>query len=69
MSNLKYQNIEQLQASKRQCEKYISSLASKLNGQRERLKWIDKYIFERTPQEMTMREIEMELGHKVIIKQ
>lgn len=68
MSNLKYQSVRELRSSKEACELYISQLESKLNGQRERLKWIDKYIFEKTPQELSIREIEARLGHKVILK-
>ena len=68
MSDLKHQSVGQLQTSKSECEEYISKLESKLNGQRERLKWIDKYLYEKTPQELTMKQIEAKLGHKVIIK-
>lgn len=69
MSDLKWQSVEQLQESKNQCENYIAKLGSKLAGQRERLKWIDHYLYLRTPQELSMREIEHRLGHKVIIKE
>ena len=68
MSDLKYQTIEQLTQSKVDCEKYISNLKRNLGGQEERLIWINKYIFEATPQEMSIKEIEQHLGHKVIIK-
>ena len=68
MSNLKYQTVEQLQRSKKETQAYIANLESSLNGQRTRLHWIDKYIFENTPQEMTMLQIESALGHKVIIR-
>lgn len=68
MSDLKHQSVEQLQVAKKECEQYIGRLKSNLNGQRERLKWIDDYIFEKTPQELTMDQIERALGHKVIIK-
>ena len=68
MSNLKYKTVEQLQQDKRECENYISSLKSNLAGQQERLKWINQYIFEKTPVELSIGEIESRLGHKVIIK-
>jgi hypothetical protein len=68
MSDLKYQSVEQLQVTKRDCEKYIANLKSKLNGQNVRLEWINKYLFEKTPQELTIEQIEYKLGHKVIIK-
>lgn len=68
MSNLKYLTVEQLQQEKRECEKYISKLGSSIAGQRERLKWIESYIFEKTPQELSIQQIEQALGHKVIIK-
>lgn len=68
MSDLKHQTVEQLEQSKIECERYISRLSSKLNGQKERLKWIEKYIHEKTPQELTIAQIEQRLGHKVIIK-
>ena len=69
MSDLKYQSLAQLEISRRNCDKYINSLKSKLAGQQERLKWIDNYIYQNTPKELTIKEIEKVLGHKVIIKQ
>ena len=68
MSDLKYQSVSQLQESKVSCEKHIKSLRSKLAGQETRLEWIDKYLFQKTPQELTIDQIEAALGHKVIIK-
>lgn len=68
MSNLKHLTVNQLLAEKSACENYINNLSGKLSGQKERLKWIDKYIFEKTPVEMSIAEIEVQLGHKVIIK-
>lgn len=68
MSDLKHQSVEQLRTTKRECKKYIRKLESQLAGQRERLKWIDKYLFEKTPQELSMTEIEAKLGHRVIIR-
>ena len=68
MSDLKHQTVSQLKASKIDCEMYIGKLKSSLNGQETRLEWINKYLFEKNPQEMSMSEIEARLGHKVIIK-
>ena len=68
MSDLKYQTVEELLKSKKECEKYINDLSSKLSGQRERLKWIEQYLFEKTPQELSLDEVERRLGHKVILK-
>lgn len=68
MSDLKYKTVPQLLEAKRDCENYISNLSSKLSGQKQRLQWIEKYLFEKTPQEMSIHEIEQKLGHKVIIK-
>lgn len=68
MSDLKYQTVEQLRESKRNCESYIENLSTKLAGQRVRLEWIDKYLHEKTPQELTIAQIEARLGHKIIIK-
>ena len=68
MSDLKYQTVSQLEHSKKVCEGYIKDLESKLAGQRERLKWIEKYLFQKTPVEMTLDEVEARLGHKVILK-
>lgn len=68
MSNLKHQNVEQLKASRLECDKYISKLQSTLNGQLVRMQWIEQYLYEKTPQEMSITEIEAELGHRVIIK-
>lgn len=67
MSDLKYQSITQLEASKRECQNYIKVIKSNLAGQETRLKWIDKYLYEKTPIEMTIAQIEAAIGHKVII--
>lgn len=69
MSDLKWQTVEQLENSKRHCKKRISELSSQLNGQKVRLEWIEKYIHEKTPVELSISEIEHRLGHKVIIKE
>lgn len=69
MSDLKWQSVEQLQASKAACERRIAELGSKLSGQQERLKWIDHYLHLKTPQELSMKQIEARLGHKVIIRE
>ena len=68
MSDLKYQTVDELIISKCITEERIASLKSQLIGQEEKLKWIDKYLFEKTPKEMTIDEIELKLGHKVIMK-
>ncbi|MDB9980557.1 hypothetical protein OAD61_00445 [bacterium] len=68
MSDLKYKTVEQLEEAKVQSKKYLSSLMSKANGEETRLEWIEKYIFEKTPKELTMKQIEHALGHKVILK-
>lgn len=68
MSNLKHQSIEQLHQSKDECERQISQLKSRLNGQMERLRWINDYIYQKTPVELSIKEIESRLGHRVIIK-
>lgn len=68
MSDLKHQNVAQLQQSKRECEHYIQKLKTQLAGQQVRLEWIEKYLFEKTPQELSIKEIEQRLGHRVILK-
>lgn len=68
MSDLKWQSLDDLKASKDECEKYIAKLGSELSGQKVRLEWINKYIFEKSPQELSIEEIERRLGHKVILK-
>lgn len=68
MSDLKWQTPEQLAVSKAQTERYIAELEGKINNQRERLKWIDHYLYLKTPQELTMAQIEQRLGHKVILR-
>jgi len=69
MSDLKYQTIKELNNSKASCIEYISDLKSKISGQEQRLIWINKYIFEKTPVEMSISEIEKTLGHKIILKE
>ena len=68
-SNLKYLSIEELKEQKRRCQNRIRSLGSQLSGQKVRLEWIEKYLFEKTPQEMSIEEIENKLGHAVILKE
>lgn len=68
MSDLKYQTPEQLEKSKLQTESRITNLETEINGQKVRLEWINKYLFEKTPQELTIEQIEQRLGHKVIIR-
>lgn len=68
MSDLQHQTVDQLKESKRECENYIRNLKSSLAGQTERLNWIDRCIFQKDPQELTIQEIESKLGHKVILK-
>ena len=68
MSDLKWQTVEQLQASKAASEKKISQLKSQFNNEQVRLEWINKYLFLKTPQELTYEEVEQRLGHKLIIK-
>lgn len=68
MTDLKYQSVKELIASREATVKYISNLKSRLAGQEERLNWIDRYIYEQTPQELTLRQIENILGHKIILK-
>jgi len=68
MSDLRYQAIEQLRWSKKQCEAKISDAKNIIGSQEVRLRWVNKYLFEKTPQELSIEEIESRLGHKVIIK-
>ena len=68
MSDLKHQTVQQLRESKRSCEEYIQRLQTQLAGQRVRLEWIEKYLFQKTPVELTIEQIEAQLGHRVIIK-
>jgi len=68
MSELKHKSINELRRLKTETEQKISTLKSQVSGHQERLKWINNYIFQKTPKEMTFEEIENALGHKVIIK-
>lgn len=68
MSDLKWQDREKLEESRRACLRLIDKYKTCLEGERQRLIWIDKYIFEKTPQELTLRDVEARLGHKVILK-
>jgi hypothetical protein len=67
VSDLKHKTVEELRAAKVDCETYISELQSKLNGARQRHEWIERYLFEKTPKELSMAEIEARLGHRVIL--
>lgn len=68
MSNLKHQSLDQLTKSKAECEEHIANLKSQLIGQQERYRWIERYIFEKTVQELSIEQIEQKLGHRVVIK-
>lgn len=68
MSDLKHKTVEELRLEINSIGKYISNLKSKLNGQEQRLEWAKRYLFEKTPQEMSIEQIEQKLGHKIIIK-
>jgi chaperonin cofactor prefoldin len=68
MSDLRHKSVNELRRLKTETEKKIATLKSQVSGQQERLKWINSYITEKTPREMTFEEIERALGHKVIIK-
>ena len=67
MSDLKYQSVEELKKRKDETLAHISNLKSQINGQQVKLEWIEKYLFEKTPQELTIAQIEARLGHKLII--
>jgi hypothetical protein len=68
MSDLRHKSVDELLKCKQETEDYISKLRTQLEGQKTRLTWIENYIFQKTPKEMTFEEIENALGHKVIIK-
>lgn len=68
MSNLKYLSVKELEVEKEKAISNIKRFNSLLTGQKVRLEWIEKYLFEKTPQELSIEEIEARLGHKVIIK-
>jgi hypothetical protein len=75
MSDLKWRTVPELYQAQKECETKIAQHIAKENyhrsvvaGQRTRLDWIGKYIFEKTPKEMTMAQVEQALGHKVLLK-
>lgn len=67
MSDLKYRNVKELQEIRESVVANISRLSSQLAGAKQKLEWVDRYIYEKTPQEMSIRQIEARLGHRVII--
>ena len=67
-SDLKWQDVPELQRRKAHSTQRISNLTSQLNGEQERLRWIEHYIFQKTPKELTMAQIEGLLGHRVILR-
>lgn len=68
MSDLKHRSVEELKELRIETESYIDKLRTQLAGQNQRLEWINHYLYEKTPQEMTLEQIEQKLGHKLIIK-
>jgi hypothetical protein len=69
MSDLKWKSVSQLKVSKASEEKYIGELNGKLNNAKIRLEWINKYLYQKTPVELTISEVEARLGHKIIIRE
>ena len=67
MSDLRYKTIEELTDEKQRLERVCGEYSQKLNNASERLKWVNKYLREKTPIPMTMQQIEEELGHKVTL--
>jgi len=53
MSDLKHQTVSELILTKARTEELIASLKSQIAGQNSRLEWINHYLFEKTPQEMS----------------
>ena len=49
MSNLKYLTLEQLRVERASVQKTIDYHKAKVNGQTERLKWVEKYILLASP--------------------
>jgi len=68
MSDLKHLTVVELNWHKVETLERIANLKSQLAGQQVRLEWINKYLFEKTPQELTIEQVEQKLGHKVILK-
>ena len=65
---LKHKSVPELLAAKIHCEGLIKKHGSIKAGQEERLKWINVYLYEKTPIVLTMAEIEKKLGHKVTLR-
>ena len=68
MSDLKYMTIDELKQEVARLKSYIKHLEQKKNNASVRLEWAEKYIFQKTPQRLSLDQIEAILGHKVIIK-
>jgi predicted RNase H-like nuclease (RuvC/YqgF family) len=68
VSDLKYKTVEELKGEIAYLEKKISEHKQKAHNLDQRLIWARKYLFQKTPQELTMSQIEQALGHAVIIK-
>ena len=67
MSDLKHQDVPELQRRRGHTVSRIAELQSQLNGLKTRLEWIDHYIYQKTPVELSIRQIEARLGHRIII--
>jgi hypothetical protein len=68
MSDLKYQNPQQLQKVIDDCSKQMGFHQGKINNFQTRKQWAAKYLREKTAVPMTMEEIEHQLGYKVTLK-
>lgn len=68
MSDLKYMNTSQLEVEISRITREIGKLKGKIHNLDQRKIWAEKYLFEKTPQELTISQIENALGHAIIIK-
>jgi hypothetical protein len=74
MSDLKHKSIDELLRLKTYAltaiekkQERISALTNEQNGLRQRVKWIDHYLFEKRQKHMTIEEISAALGHRVTL--
>ena len=67
MSDLKYRTVPELLKLRDNTKRDIGILIGKINNLEERLKWINHYIEQKTPVDISIEELEIKLGYKINI--
>jgi hypothetical protein len=68
MSNLRHLTVSELRQEIVSMDTKITYYTNKITGAKTRKEWAEKYLYQKTPQAMTLEQIEQKLGHKVLLE-